>query len=81
MQRRVVSFDDCPDCLGTGSGMGERDCYLCHGTGQVRDDEDDVADAIVGASDDDILSGKLDGVVDGTHYLDKHGVVRPKAPS
>ena len=77
MQRRMVSFDDCPDCQGTGQ-MGTWDCHLCHGTGQVRDDDDDVADAIVGAADDDVLAGRLDGLADGTHYLDASGQIRPK---
>lgn len=78
MTRNPVSFDDCPDCHGTGRGLGERDCYLCHGTGQVRDDEDDVVEAILSAPDDAILAGEYDGLAEGTHYLDRYGNVQPK---
>lgn len=81
MSGKVVSYDDCPDCHGTGHGMGERDCYLCDGTGQVRDDDydDEVRDAILSAPDDVVLSGGLDGLAEGTHYIDRTGTIRPKA--
>lgn len=74
------SFDDCPDCLGAGLRHGDCDCDCgpCQGTGQVQDQSDDVCDALLSAPDDDVLSGKFDGIADGTHFLDRDGIVRPK---
>lgn len=75
----MTEFRDCEDCGGTGR-IHRSECYLCHGTGQCREDtyDDEVCDAILSAPDADILSGKLDGLAEGTHYIDAKGVVRRK---
>lgn len=76
----MVAYRDCLDCGGTGR-IGRADCYLCHGTGQCREDtyDDEVADAILAAPDDVVVAGGLDGLAEGTHYIDRTGTIRPKA--
>jgi Ribonuclease G/E len=76
----MAAFRDCEDCGGTGR-IYRTECYLCHGTGQCREDsyDDEVQDVILSAPDDVVLAGGLDGLAEGTHYIDRTGAIRPKA--
>lgn len=75
----VAEFRDCEDCGGTGS-IYRSECYVCNGTGQCREDsyDDEVCEAILSASDADVLAGKMDGLAEGTHYIAADGSIRPK---
>jgi RecJ-like exonuclease len=81
MTMKPHDFVDCEDCKGTGR-IQRAECYLCGGTGHYRMDadayEDAVADKILSASDEDILSGQMNGLADGTHFIDRYGIIRPK---
>lgn len=37
-----------------------------------------TCDAMLAAPAADVMSGGLDGLAEGTHYLDRDGIVRPK---
>lgn len=58
----MAAFIECEDCGGTGR-IGKAECYVCHGTGQCREDsyDDEVCDAILAAPAADVMSGSLDG--------------------